>query len=147
MAAAPKPLLPSLWAATAPTAQVFPPFEGEARADVAVIGGGFTGLSVALHLAERATSVVLLEAAEPGWGASGRSGGQVIPGLKYDPDELTGTFGPNLGPRLVRAVGGATDLVFELIGRHGLAMRTLMGKLFVARAFGKGQAESLSRSR
>ena len=55
---------------------------------MAVVGGGFTGLSAALHLAEQGAGVTLLEAGEPGWGASGRNGGQVNPGLKPDPDEL-----------------------------------------------------------
>src|SRR5260221_13221700 len=96
------PAMPqSLWAATAAEPAFEPPsLEGEARADVVVIGGGFTGVSTALHLAERGISVVLLEAAEIGWGASGRNGGQVIPGLKSDPDEIEAALGPDRGARL-----------------------------------------------
>lgn len=75
-------LPPSLWAATAEPAPSCPPLRGDSRAEVAVVGGGFAGLSTALHLVEAGASVTLLEAAEPGWGASGRNGGQVIPGLK-----------------------------------------------------------------
>ncbi len=111
----------SLWAATAKPAPATAALRGEAKADVAIVGGGYTGLSAALHLAESGARVVLLEAAEPGWGASGRNGGQVIPGLKYDPDELIAMYGPELGPRLVRAVGGGADLVFALIRKHGIA--------------------------
>lgn len=85
-----------------------------------MVGGGFTGLSAALHLAERGKDVLLLEAAEPGWGASGRNGGQVIPGLKYDPDELEEMFGTDLGPRTVKTVGSTADLVFDLVGRYGI---------------------------
>ena len=116
-----KPLPPSLWAATATPGLMFPQLAGTARAKVAIVGGGYTGLSAALHLAERGTDVVLVEASEPGWGASGRNGGQVIPGLKYDPDTLEEMFGPDLGPRMVRTVGGTADLVFDLIRRHGIA--------------------------
>ena len=78
----------SLWAATAQPAPDTPPLRESASVDVAIVGAGFTGLSTALHLAERGVKVCVLDAAEPGWGASGRNGGQLIPGLKYFPDEL-----------------------------------------------------------
>ena len=54
------------------------------RADVCIVGGGYTGLSSALHLAERGYDVVLLEARKPGWGASGRNGGQLCSGQRKD---------------------------------------------------------------
>ena len=66
----------------------FPPLAGEARADVCVVGGGYTGLSAALHLAEAGLDVVLLEAQRVGWGASGRNGGQVGSGQRRDQDWL-----------------------------------------------------------
>jgi NADPH-dependent 2,4-dienoyl-CoA reductase/sulfur reductase-like enzyme len=68
-------LPPSLYAETARPAMLAPPLGGNRRASVAVIGGGFTGLSAALHLAENGVDVTVLEAHEPGWGASGRNGG------------------------------------------------------------------------
>jgi glycine/D-amino acid oxidase-like deaminating enzyme len=111
----------SLWTATATPAPDCPPLDGSERADVCVVGGGFTGLSAALHLAEGGAEVVLLEASEPGFGASGRNGGQVIPGLKLDPDEIEAQFGGDRGVRLVEQVGGAADLVFDLVRRHGIA--------------------------
>src|SRR5215469_1948144 len=114
----PFPLAPSLWAATAPPAQPTPPLETSARADVCVIGAGYAGLSTALALAERGIQTIVLEAREPGWGGSGRNGGQVIPGLKYDPDELEEMFGPELGKRLVDFIGGTADVVFDLIEKH-----------------------------
>ncbi len=83
--AEPFPVEPSLWHATAQAAAPTPPLATDVTADVCVIGAGFAGLSTALHLAEAGISVVVLEAHEPGWGASGRNGGQVIPGIKYDP--------------------------------------------------------------
>jgi glycine/D-amino acid oxidase-like deaminating enzyme len=114
------PLAGSLWTATAADLPDCPPLRGRARADVAVVGAGYTGLSAAIHLAERGVGVVVLEAAHPGWGASGRNGGQVIPGLKEDPDTIEQLFGPEVGSRMVAFAGAAPDVVFDLIGRHGI---------------------------
>jgi glycine/D-amino acid oxidase-like deaminating enzyme len=122
--AEPFPLAPSLWAATAPPATATPPLDRDAQADVCVIGGGYAGLSAALHLAERGVGVILLEAHEPGWGGSGRNGGQVIPGIKYDPRELKEKFGPEAGEALASFVGGTADLVWDLIDRHGMDVPT-----------------------
>ena len=112
------PLEPSLWAATASKAPPTPPLHQSVTADVCIIGGGYAGLSTALHLTERGISVVLLEAKEPGFGASGRNGGQVIPGLKFDPDELVQMFGTERGEKLVDFAGRTADVVFDLIARH-----------------------------
>ena len=71
----------SLWNATANPAPDCPPLVGDVEADLAIVGGGFTGLSAALHAAEAGLSAVVLEAESPGWGASGRKGGQDEPGL------------------------------------------------------------------
>src|SRR6266513_3150445 len=112
------PLPPSLWVATARPAPATPPLDMSRQADVAIVGAGYSGLAAALQLAGSGVSVVVLEAGEPGWGASGRNGGQVIPGLKYDPDELVAMFGPEAGEHLVRVAGGAPDTVFDLVARH-----------------------------
>lgn len=69
-------------------------FEGDLECDVAVIGGGFTGLSAALACAERGFSVILIEREHIGFGASGRNGGQLIPGLRWAASELEEEFGP-----------------------------------------------------
>ncbi|WP_164853743.1 NAD(P)/FAD-dependent oxidoreductase, partial [Paraburkholderia kirstenboschensis] len=114
-----KPLPPSLWAATAEPAVDTPPLDGSVTVDVAIVGAGYTGLSTALHLAEQGIRVCVIDANEPGW-ASGRNGGQVIPGLKYDPDELVRRYGPHDGDALVQMAGGAADSVFDLIERHGI---------------------------
>jgi glycine/D-amino acid oxidase-like deaminating enzyme len=111
----------SLWAATAPPAIPTPPLEGERRCDVAIVGGGYTGLSAALRLSEGGADAVVLEAREPGWGASGRNGGQVIPGLKHDPDELIALHGEKRAEAMIRTSEAAADLVFELIGKHAIA--------------------------
>jgi len=115
-------LPPSLWAATATEAIVTatPPCTESKTVDVAIIGGGYTGLSAALHLAEAGVNVCVLEASEPGWGASGRNGGQVIPGLKYDPDQLRVMFGSARAEGLIDTIGKAADTVFDLIARHDI---------------------------
>jgi glycine/D-amino acid oxidase-like deaminating enzyme len=117
----------SLYADTAQPGPATPPLDADARADVAIVGAGFTGLSAALHLAERGLSVVVLEANEVGWGASGRNGGQVNPGLKYDPDEIEAAFGRDLGGRMVSLSGGAPQQVFDLIERHQIVCEAQRG--------------------
>jgi len=117
----PAPHPPSLWTATAVPDREWPSVEGSLRADVAIVGGGFTGCAAALALAERGAKAALIEANLIGWGASGRTGGQVIPGLKFDPDELETMFGPELGPRVIAAVGSVGDEVFGLIAKHAIA--------------------------
>ena len=104
---------------------------------VAVIGAGFTGLSTALHLAEAGIDVAVLEAKEIGWGASGRAFGQVVPYLKPGHEAILRHYGPERGQRIVDAVAAGPDLVFELIGRHGIecwAMRS--GLIFAAHSPG-----------
>ncbi len=119
------PLPPSLYAQTARPAAETPPVEGDRRVSVAVVGGGFTGLSTALSLAQQGVDVAVLEAHEPGWGASGRNGGQVNPGLKHDPDQVEADFGPDLGARMVALSGNAPNQVFELVERHQIACGAL----------------------
>lgn len=96
------------------------PLSGDASADVAIVGGGYTGLSAALHLAEAGASVVLVEAHALGHGCSGRNGGQVNPGLKPDPDQVEADWGADLGLRMVAVSYGAPDEVFGLVERHGI---------------------------
>lgn len=114
-------LAESLWADTANDAPDRPALSGQATADCVVIGAGFTGLSAALHAAVAGQDVVLLDAQTPGWGASGRNGGQVNPGLKYGPKDLARKFGDDLGARMTRLSGRGGDLVFDLIAKHGIA--------------------------
>jgi glycine/D-amino acid oxidase-like deaminating enzyme len=116
---APVPLQ-SLWSVTAPAGPACSALAGAQRAQAAVIGAGYTGLSAALHLAEAGRDVVVLEAADIGERASGVNGGQVIPGVKLDPDTLEAVLGPYAGGRLVAPAAAGPDLVFELIARHGI---------------------------
>lgn len=110
----------TLWHATAPAMTPCPALTGPAEADLLVVGGGFAGLSTALHAAEAGLSVVLLEAHRIAWGASGRNAGFVVPNFaKVDPDDLRRTLGPG-AERLIGMAAGSADLVFDLIQRHGI---------------------------
>ena len=109
-----------LWERTAPPGPPTPALAGEATAEVAVIGAGFTGLSAALHLAERGVDAVVLEAEAVGFGASGRNVGLVNAGMWVMPDALAGALGPVHGPRLLALLGDAPALVFDLVARHGI---------------------------
>ena len=113
-------LPPSLWASTAAAGPATPQLCEDKQVDVAIVGAGYTGLVTALHLAAGGAKVCVLDAAEPGWGASGRNGGQVIPGLKHDPDDLLKMFGSERAEALIDVVGNAADEVFELIDRYGI---------------------------
>ncbi len=109
---------PSWYAATAVGIPKTPPLQGDHRCDVAVIGGGFTGLSAALHLAERGYSVSLLDAHRIGWGASGRNGGQVGTGQRVAQDELEQKVDSRLAHDAWQIAQDAKGLVTELITRH-----------------------------
>lgn len=113
----------SLWVATAAPAPPTPRLDGDKRVDVAIIGAGFMGLSLALHLAERGASVCVLEAQEPGFGASGRNTGFVVPAFSggIGPGEAMAKLGPERGERLCRFIGDAGDEVFALIQRRAIA--------------------------
>ena len=96
--------------------------EGDHLADLAVVGAGVTGLTAALHAAARGAKVVVLEASEIGWGASGRNNGQVIPALtRADPDVLVQAFGPEHGETLVTLLRDSANAVFDLVRQHGIA--------------------------
>lgn len=116
--AEPFPLAPALWAATAAPAVPTPTLADDLEIDFCVIGGGYAGLSTALHIAEAGGPVIVLEAREPGWGGSGRNGGQVIPGLKYDPDDMIATYGEEKGRKLLHFAATTADKVFDLIAKY-----------------------------
>ena len=89
--------------------------------DVAVIGAGFTGLSTALHLREAGIEVAVIEAAELGWGASGRNNGQVIPTLsRPDPDDIVAKYG-EAGERFVALLRDSASILFDTARAHGIA--------------------------
>jgi glycine/D-amino acid oxidase-like deaminating enzyme len=110
----------SLWEAITPAAPPHAPLAGAVTADVAVVGAGFLGLSSALHAAEAGLDVVLVESHQPGFGASGRNTGFVVPSLKTSlgPAEVMRALGAVHAERLLRLVAGSGRAVFDLIERH-----------------------------
>lgn len=108
----------SLWAATAPPGPQGPSVEGVVEADVVVIGAGFTGLSTALHLRQAGVDVAVVEAVEPGWGASGRNNGQVIPTLsRPDPDDIEARHG-EAGERFVGLLRDCASILFDTVSQY-----------------------------
>jgi gamma-glutamylputrescine oxidase len=112
---------PSLFAASADATLDFPPLTEPARADVAIVGGGYTGLSAALHLAEAGVNVALVEAAKVGWGASGRNGGQLHSGQRRDQDWLEAHLGLDVARRLWNLAEDAKAFTKDLIAKHAIA--------------------------
>jgi len=111
----------SLWAAVTPGGPDLPELVGTTEADVVVIGGGFTGLSTALHLREAGVDVAIVEAIEPGWGASGRNNGQVIPTLsRPDPEDIIAKHGA-AGERFVALLRDSAAALFNLASRYDIA--------------------------
>lgn len=110
---------PASWyAATALPLARFAPLKGASKADVCVIGGGYTGLSAALHLAQAGRDVILLEAQRVGFGASGRNGGQLGSGQRAGQDELERSLGQEHAARLWEMAEETKTLVKSLIAEH-----------------------------
>jgi glycine/D-amino acid oxidase-like deaminating enzyme len=109
-----------LWERTAPPAPETVALSGARRADVVVVGGGYTGVSAALHLAEGGAKVILLEGTEIGFGGAGRNVGLVNAGMWVMPDALTDVLGDDYGGRLLDFLGNAPRQVFDLVARHGI---------------------------
>lgn len=111
---------------------VFPTVQGEHSTDVCIIGGGFTGLSTAIHLRERGYSVILLEANKLAWGASGRNGGHVGVGQRVDQDQLENMVGMEHAKQLWEIGLEANDTVANLIERFNIDCELKHGNLHVA---------------
>lgn len=126
------PHVDSYYAATANQQFDFPQLKGEVNSDVCIIGAGFTGLSAALHLAEKGYSVSLLEAEKVGWGASGRNGGQVCQGHNMGHDELIKKVGKPMADSLWDMSIESVDLVKKLIEKHNIDCDLKAGVLHVA---------------
>lgn len=126
------PLNNSYYAATANAWETQPEFEGDNDFDVAVIGGGFTGLSAALACAEKGLKVALFEAKTIGFGASGRNGGQLIPGLRWSMREIDEEFGRDRAQAIFDLAYGAVDRVKGRIAKHGIQCDLKAGHLEAA---------------
>lgn len=96
------------------------PLAGDCRVEVAVIGGGYTGLSAALHLAQAGLRVAVFEANRVGWGASGRNGGQIHSGQRHDPEWFEARYDPAVARRFFQMGEDAKALVRSLIEKHDI---------------------------
>ncbi|MFO1056890.1 MAG: FAD-binding oxidoreductase [Dongiaceae bacterium] len=123
---------PSWYAATANDATGHPPLAGETAADVCILGGGYSGLSAGLELAQRGFRVVLLEAARIGWGASGRNGGQICSGFAPSMARIAGWVGPEDAHRLWLCAEEAKAIIRERVERHAIACDLAWGYLHAA---------------
>lgn len=127
-----EPHVDSWYAATANQRLSFPPLSGSAKADVCIVGGGYTGLSAAIHLRQRGYSVVLLEANGIGWGASGRNGGHVGTGQRARQDQLEKWVGRAQAQSLWQLGLEAVETVCDLIAEHNIDCDLRSGNLHVA---------------
>ncbi len=114
------PTTHGLWAISAPVAPATTTLEGTISTDVAIIGGGYTGLSTALHLRAKGISAVVLEASDIGFGCSGRNSGNVNAGLWVLPDDMPAVLGPVYGPRLLDLLAFGTRVVFDIVAKYNL---------------------------
>jgi len=125
----------SLWDRTADEDDYASPMDGDVRTDLAIVGGGFTGLSTALHAAEIGIDCRVLEAKKIGYGGSGRNVGLVNAGLWLPPQDVRGLLGDEAGSRLVRELGEAPSYVMSLIERHQIRCEaTRTGTIHAAHA-------------
>lgn len=128
----PAPHTRSWYADTAAPQPDLPALAGEITCDVCVVGGGYTGLSTALNLAERGYDVVLLEAARIGWGASGRNGGQIVSGYNASMATLEGWVGKDDARHLWQMAEEAKDIVRDRVTRHAIDCDLRWGYLLAA---------------
>jgi len=133
MTLVPRPV--SLWSDTAPDRTRYAPLRESITVDVVVIGGGFTGVSAACHLAAGGASVALLEARSIGFGGSGRNVGLVNAGLWTPPDEVEKKLGKTVGGRLNALLADGPATVFDLIETHQIRCEAVrQGTLHCAHA-------------
>ncbi len=114
------PLSHGLWETTSPPAPPTSPLTGQVKADVAVVGCGYTGLSAALRLAEAGARVVALEAVEIGFGGAGRNVGYVNAGMWVMPSEIPKALGADYGERVLTLLGGGPAVVWETIDKYAI---------------------------
>lgn len=128
------PISPGLswYEATVGERPAYPPLDGGTRADVAIIGGGFTGLSAAAQLAKAGVDVVLIEAHRFGDGASGRNGGQMGTGQRSSLDELEAALGWTRAKALFDLAEEAKQHLLEFAGTNGIDIDYMPGQLSVA---------------
>lgn len=131
---------PSYYAETRADLAPFAALAGDVTADVGIVGGGYTGLSAALHLAQRGYKVAVLEAHRVGFGASGRNGGQVGSGQRQDQDWLESAVGKDKARALWDLAQEAKALVRNLIADHAMPVTFYPGVAHACRSAGEVRA-------
>ncbi len=127
----------SLWDISAEESEISQPLIADSKIDVVVVGGGFTGLSTALHCAEQGLSVQLLEAEQIGYGGSGRNCGLVNAALWLPPAKVREKLGETYGPRFIKQFGNGPEYVFSLIEKHQMRCEvTRTGTIHAAHSLG-----------
>jgi len=127
-----RPLARTYYSAFHAPAPARPMLHGSHTCDICVVGGGIAGTAAALHLAERGLDVILLEAHQIGWGASGRSGAQVLPGIALAQGKLENLIGAEDARKVWDVSVAGVRLVRELIARHGIEGEYVAGHLLTA---------------
>lgn len=137
----------SFWSAAALPAPATGRLEGDLEVDVAIVGGGFSGLSTALHVIESGRTCAVVEAGEIGSGASGRNNGQVIPTLsRPDPAAMQKKYGAERGRRFAGLVRDSAQFTFDLIRRHDIDCAAEQSG-WIQPAHSPGRFEKISRKR
>ncbi len=121
----------SYYAASAHPAPDHPRLEGDIKADVCIIGAGFTGIAAAYELAARGYDVVVLEAMRVGWGASGRNGGQIIGGISGE-ERLIKKLGPGIADTIWELRWSGHDIIRERVAKHAISCDLKWGYIDVA---------------
>ncbi|KEO56313.1 NAD(P)/FAD-dependent oxidoreductase [Thioclava pacifica] len=120
----------SYYAASANPSPLRAELVGEVEADICVVGAGFSGLSTALHLAEKGYSVTVVEGARIGWGASGRNGGQIVNGLNASLDTIERRYGKDTATFVAGLVMEGGDIIRERIATYGIDCDLKHGNVF-----------------
>ena len=136
-----------LWEQTAPKPPDTLPLAGAVSADVVVVGGGFTGISAALHLAEAGSKVIVLEAAEIGFGGSGRNVGLVNAGMWVMPSDVPAALGADYGERLLSLLGNGPASVWAIIDKHRIECEAVRNGTLHCAVGASGLAELQERAR
>lgn len=136
----------SLWSTSAAEEDHASPLEGDARTELAIVGGGFTGLSTALHAAAAGHACHVLEAEHVGHGGSGRNVGLVNAGLWLPPQDVRAKLGETQGARLISILGDAPSYVFDLIEKHQMRCEATRAGTIHAAHSPKGYADLARRA-
>ena len=127
----------SLWRSTAEPLRDFPELQEDIETDLLIIGAGYTGLSTALHAADAIEPIVILDQAQPGWGCSGRNGGQVHGQWKPDLAALQRLYPGSQFDAFIKTLGDAVELVFDLVDQHQIDCQAQRAGSIIAGKGGK----------